>query len=475
MSDDSDTDTPRAHKTRRVQSDESCSTVSNAGHVCESDAEPRVHAYGAVKSGWSPIPKYPKYEANASGAIRNKSTGRVVKPSGEARRVRVISNTGSRYAMRAGRCVLSALFPNIEPGDRVDHTDGDLDNHEVYNLTWVSKSELIWRRHERRRVIAAQIAPVAPTVDEIRDARPETREHIYGVVRPGWHGVPLFPKYEAHACGLIRNKFTRHILTPSGPIRCVSLATDDGRQAPVQAARVVLLALFPDAVRDQTVDHVDGNPDNHDVFNLQWCSIGENARRAHVGHPMTKLTARLRSVRQFTPDMVFIREFPSVLEAARAVGACSSGITDCSRGRRKTIAGFKWRYTEQPLLDGEVFTSSPELVAYLLERGSSKRAAENVQVSNLGRVRRSRGIISYGKRGVRGQGCRTHAIGASVSIMVWCAHRGAVPAGQCVIRYDYTKDAEGCFSNAISNLRIGSLSDAMRTARAQDTLRVDSD
>jgi hypothetical protein len=40
----------------------------------------------------------------------------------------------------------------------------------------------------------------------------------------------------------------------------------------------------------------------------------------------------------------FIQEFPSAMEAGRALNKSGNSIADCASGRQKTAYGFTWKY-----------------------------------------------------------------------------------------------------------------------------------
>lgn len=47
---------------------------------------------------------------------------------------------------------------------------------------------------------------------------------------------------------------------------------------------------------------------------------------------------------QFTKDGMFVKEWPSALEAERQLGIACSNICNCLKGRNKSAGGFVWRY-----------------------------------------------------------------------------------------------------------------------------------
>ena len=53
-----------------------------------------------------------------------------------------------------------------------------------------------------------------------------------------------------------------------------------------------------------------------------------------------------RPIDQLTPAGEFVRQFPSISDAARSVGAPDPNIVRAASGRRKTAGGYRWRYSE---------------------------------------------------------------------------------------------------------------------------------
>ena len=56
--------------------------------------------------------------------------------------------------------------------------------------------------------------------------------------------------------------------------------------------------------------------------------------------------ARQKPIEQYTEQGEFVRRYESTRQAAKAIGVCPQALTPCLRGRRKTAAGFIWRYAE---------------------------------------------------------------------------------------------------------------------------------
>ena len=87
------------------------------------------------------------------------------------------------------------------------------------------------------------------------------------------------------------------------------------------------------------VDHIDSHKDNNCIENLQWLKHKDNCRQK------PRLEKLSKPVEQYTLDMVFVAEYPSVMEAFRQTGI--KHISCCCLGKRKTAGGYIWKYKEK--------------------------------------------------------------------------------------------------------------------------------
>lgn len=178
-----------------------------------------------------------------------------------------------------------------------------------------------------------------------------------------------------------------------------------------QVHRLVAKAWIPNPNKLPYVNHKDGNKKNNTVSNLEWVSPSQNAKHSREilknanrtksviqvtldgqfikkypslidakretgidsrsicsvcqgkrrkagnyvwfyeknyvqGKGLRKL-AQCKKIRQFTKDGVFIKEYESAKDAANAVGAVSSNISNACAGRLLTSKGYIWRYVEK--------------------------------------------------------------------------------------------------------------------------------
>lgn len=110
-----------------------------------------------------------------------------------------------------------------------------------------------------------------------------------------WKAIPKYQGYEVSSAGLIRstNKITyteysgfRHwkdrVLkqkTDKGGYKRVSLWSD-GIQKYWLVHRIVAIAFIPNPENFEIVNHLDGNPSNNNVENLEWTNSKGNVNHA---------------------------------------------------------------------------------------------------------------------------------------------------------------------------------------------------
>ena len=94
--------------------------------------------------------------------------------------------------------------------------------------------------------------------------------------------VEGFPNYEISTWGRVFNKRIGRFQTPyhhhKGYLR-VDLVNEDGRKH-FKVHRLVATAFIPNPDGKPQVNHIDGNPANNSVTNLEWVTNRENKDKA---------------------------------------------------------------------------------------------------------------------------------------------------------------------------------------------------
>lgn len=172
-----------------------------------------------------------------------------------------------------------------------------------------------------------------------------------------WQVIKDFPNYEVSKDGKVRNrqtgKYLKSKISNTGYERVCLYKDSSCKQMGVH--RLVALAFIDNPNNKRCVNHIDNNPLNNKVENLEWATYKENMQWAKVQGRMAYSEERKKKHRE---SMKTIMKpvigtdkngnkyyFDSVRETEK-YGFKSQHISDCCKGKRKTSHGLKWEYAE---------------------------------------------------------------------------------------------------------------------------------
>jgi hypothetical protein len=166
-----------------------------------------------------------------------------------------------------------------------------------------------------------------------------------------------------HSHKVLKNKCTQGY-------HYVSLCSGGFRQER-RIHRLVAEAFIPNPYGKTTVNHINENKSDNRVENLEWATTQEQnvhgtrtsramantdweARSAKTDYEeiarkhdyYTMNRDQMKPVLQFDGHGIFIARHDGVSAAARAVNRKPCHICECAKGRRKTSAGYKWKYEQ---------------------------------------------------------------------------------------------------------------------------------
>jgi hypothetical protein len=98
-----------------------------------------------IKEMYLSIDDYPTYEVSNYGQVKNKTTGRILRPAINSNGYELVDlcDGGKRKTLTIHRLVLEA-FEGISKNENqkcVDHIDNDRTNNCLFNLRWVSQQQ----------------------------------------------------------------------------------------------------------------------------------------------------------------------------------------------------------------------------------------------------------------------------------------------------------------------------------------------
>jgi len=286
----------------------------------------------------------------------------------------------------------------------------------------------------------------------------------YGSFEPGWKVIPSFPDYEANEMSLIRNKKTKKIIMPNRDYQ-VGLMLN-GKRHMKKIYHLSLTAFFPHITPMKTGDHIDENHTNHYIGNLQWMTLEDNSFKSNQLKPRNSAPAQSKPILQWTLDGKLVCEFKSSREASRQTKISQRHISECACNKCPTAGGFKWTWKPLPSQEdllGEQWGTSDQLKKIFKEKNLSEKNINKIRISNLGRVLTTKGIKTKGKTGRLKVYRSFHDI--KIHILVWAVWGNRVPGmingkPEFILHDDkIPPDEDGCCSNAIQHLRLGTQSE----------------
>lgn len=132
----------------------------------------------------------------------------------------------------------------------------------------------------------------------------------------------------------------------------------NGSPKTVSIHRLLATAFILNPDNKDTVNHIDGNPMNNSLDNLEWMTQAENSSHAHsLGLVSGTYTRCMISKINYTEE--FVASYNSITEAATALGDDKTigliGVVVSSNSKGKTTIygtpytsnGYVWRYTDK--------------------------------------------------------------------------------------------------------------------------------
>lgn len=116
----------------------------------------------------------------------------------------------------------------------------------------------------------------------------------------------------------------------------------NGKAKTEKVHRLVAKTFIPNPENKEAVNHIDEDPSNNKLENLEWATVSENNN--HGWHNKRSSKSRSKAILQLSLDGEFLQEYQSATIAAKKLEMCRISISNCLNGRTSTAGGYKWRY-----------------------------------------------------------------------------------------------------------------------------------
>jgi hypothetical protein len=130
---------------------------------------------------------------------------------------------------------------------------------------------------------------------------------------------------------------------------CLSL---NGKVITFLVHRIVANAFIPNPQNKPCVNHKDGNKNNNDISNLEWCTYSENEKHSYsaLGKINSSAgTGKFGSLNVNSKPIIAIKDgnehyFESIKMCAAALGIFDSNINKVLKGKYKHSGGYTFKY-----------------------------------------------------------------------------------------------------------------------------------
>ena len=361
---------------------------------------------------WKVIEGFDNYRISRQGTIMNKRGQEVAfNDTSEYLRVSLIKNDGTRPNKRVHCLVAETFIENPWPASfkLVNHINGNKRDNRADNLEWIdNRGNTIHAIHclgckRRGRAVVKtneddEVRIFDSLIEAARDAGVDTPHYFKKYIGTGkiykfatwtyrdeydmddsgnWKVLPEFPMYRIYDTGKIWSTYFGRFLTPKindEGYMSIDLVNKKGLSITNKVHHLVGKA-FLDGQSDKRyqVNHIDNNPSNNNVENLEWCTPSENIQHA-VEHGAKNLEQIAVYQRNKTTGEI-IAKFDSMTKAATATGNTKSKISLACKTRGDS-GGFKWDIEEnkdKPIdVKVKTFTSNSVQVIQTFPNGETK-------------------------------------------------------------------------------------------------------
>ena len=341
---------------------------------------------------WKLIAEFPNYDVSSLGNIRNNKTGKQMKLCVKSGYYHIcLVNDSSKKSFKVHRLVAFAFIENPEHKLEVNHKDKNKLNNSLSNLEWMTRRENNIHRCEGAKITSNKnkvIKRIDATTNEmlekynsielagtwaynngytktIHNGRNSIGNCLCGLSKIAykfkwecenkncdldneiWKLVVLEnvdttdKRYYVSNLGRFKNSsgiiMDNYKINESGYLRVYIY------NKTYALHRLIALAFIENLENKEQVNHIDGNKLNNSVENLEWVTNGENQIhkfKIGLGNSYT------RKIVQYDLEMNKIKEFKSIIGAAKELDIGKTNIMGVLVNRRKTAGGFVFKYLE---------------------------------------------------------------------------------------------------------------------------------
>jgi hypothetical protein len=344
---------------------------------------------------WRVINDFPNYSVSNFGNVMNTKTNKILKLCNKSGYYNIsLKNKNNYKTLKVHRLVATSFLENSENKPEVNHKDKNKLNNNVSNLEWMTRTENNQHRCKGLKITCNKNKPilrlnltnneVLKQYNSIEDAGKWAFENnltstshngrnaigncvnglsgsAYGykwkyienndLENEEWREINL-QKIFGESCewdktyfvsnlGRFKNSYgtimDNYKVNKNGYIRVYIY------KKTFALHRLVALTFLGNPENIEQVNHKDGNKLNNSVQNLEWCTNKENQIHKFQNSLGNNHT---RKIGQYDLNNIFIKKYESIISASKEINISTSSIRGVLTNKRKTSAGFIWKYLD---------------------------------------------------------------------------------------------------------------------------------
>lgn len=336
---------------------------------------------------WKDIVKYDNYEVSSFGNVKNKKTGRILKPNncGGYAAIGLPNNKTTQIH----RLVAMAFILNPENKPQVNHIDKNKLNNNLSNLEWCTNKEnsihrsngviqttnqnlTVWRMDLITGEKLEKYSSILEASKWVEDNCGNKLLNISSGVSCACRGVYKSSfgfKWEIdksvdnlsedeiwkeinienentkgyYISSLGRFKNLKEVIMKDYKSHHSGYIYVRVNIKKYALHRLVAVTFIENIENKPLVNHIDGNKLNNTLINLEWSTFHENIVHAHKTGLLKCFT---RPIVQYDLEMNKINEFKSIVEASKKLNINIGGIKAVLYKKQNTTKGFIFKYLE---------------------------------------------------------------------------------------------------------------------------------
>ena len=337
---------------------------------------------------WKNISNYDNYEVSSFGNVRNKNTGRILKPSNIGGYYYVGLSNIKTKTFSVHRLVALSFIENPEVKPGVNHKDKNKLNNILSNLEWATIKEnnihrsngviqttnqnlTIWRidinsQEKIEKYESIELAAKWIYDNHFGNNIHNIRSSISCTCR-GVYKTSFGFKWELDKGEHLENEIWKEIDIENEDTKgyCISsLGRFKNKKCVIMSNykphhsgyiylrvnikkyalhRLVALTFLENIDNKLYVNHIDGNKLNNTVENLEWVTCSEN--NLH-NYKIGLTNGHKRKIIQYDLEMNKIKKFNTIKEAGVILKISYSCIKDVLKEKQKSSKGFIFKYLD---------------------------------------------------------------------------------------------------------------------------------